>query len=180
MWTEEGLELEGDSKHVNILLKEWSMEDCRGLDTPVAKDIDEKLISQNSMEMKEATKFRRAAARINFMAQDSPDLSAASRKLSQFMSDPKVGCEVILKRVIRYLKSHPRCVTRMGWQLMPEEITVLVDSDWAGCQKSRKSTSGGVILLGKHLIMHWGRLQGNVALSSGEAELNAAVKGVSE
>jgi hypothetical protein len=33
---------------------------------------------------------------------------------------------------------------------------------------------------GAHLLAHWSKLQGNVALSSGEAELNSAVKGVSE
>ena len=33
------------------------------------------------------------------------------------------------------------------------------------------------MILGKHVIGHWSRTQANVALSSGEAELNAALKG---
>ena len=34
--------------------------------------------------------------------------------------------------------------------------------------------------LGKHLIIHWSKLQGQVVLSRGEAELHAAVKRISE
>jgi hypothetical protein len=68
----------------------------------------------------------------------------------------------------------------MPWQSSVGDLHLLVDSDWAGDKASRKSCSGGCILNGRHLIAHWSKLQGNIALSSGEAELNAAVKGVSE
>jgi len=68
----------------------------------------------------------------------------------------------------------------MQWQSDVENLSLLVDSDWAGDKISRKSCSGGCIMYGLHLIAHWSKLQGNIALSSGEAELNAAVKGVSE
>ena len=54
------------------------------------------------------------------------------------------------------------------------------DSDWAGCTRTRKSTSGGCILIGNHLIQHDSSTQQNVALSSAEAELNSATKMISE
>ena len=117
---------------------------------------------------------------MNYMAQDRPDLPVASRLLSQGMSSPTVNDEARLKKVIRYLKSHPRCLSFMAWQSSSSVLSLLVDSDWAGDKIGRKSCSGGCINNGKHLIAHWSKLQGNVALSSGEAELNAAVKGVSE
>ena len=50
------------------------------------------------------------------------------------------------------------------------------DSDWAGCRRTRRSTSGGVILHGRHLVHHWSRTQAGVALSSAEAELNSMLK----
>ena len=50
------------------------------------------------------------------------------------------------------------------------------DSDWAGDPRSRRSTSGGGIRLGSNLITHWSRTQSCIALSSGEAELNAMLK----
>ena len=45
---------------------------------------------------------------------------------------------------------------------------------------TRKSTSGGVVMIGNHPITHWSRTQATIALSSGEAELNASVKGAAE
>ena len=54
------------------------------------------------------------------------------------------------------------------------------DSDWAGDPRSRRSTSGGGIRLGAHLITHWSRTQSCIALSSGEAELNAMLKAACE
>ena len=60
------------------------------------------------------------------------------------------------------------------------ELDVWTDSDWAGDVETRKSCSGGSLQLGTSTIHHWSKLQANVALSSGEAELNSAVKGISE
>ena len=55
-----------------------------------------------------------------------------------------------------------------------------VDSDWAGCSKTRKSTSGSTVnLLGCNMVST-ARAQGTLALSSGEAELYAIGQGVSE
>ena len=62
------------------------------------------------------------------------------------------------------------------WQERPGALHCHADSDWAGCQKTRRSTSGGTIVHGTHLLAHWARTQIGVALSSGEAELNAALK----
>ena len=180
-WSEEGIFLEGDEKHAAVLLSEWGMTDCKGVSTPVVRE--EELNSEagdNTLDTKAGTRYRRAAARVNYMSQDRPDLSVVSRRLSQGMKEPRQSDEIHLKRALRSLKDHPRCVSFMKWQSKQSGFTLLVDSDWAGEKKSRKSCSGGCILLGSHLISHWSKLQGTIALSSGEAELNAAVKGVSE
>ena len=66
------------------------------------------------------------------------------------------------------------------WQGSPNEILVYTDSDWAGCQRTRRSTTGGVVMYGSCLVAHWSRTQVSVALSSAEAELNAAVKAACE
>ena len=59
-------------------------------------------------------------------------------------------------------------------------MTVLSDSDWAGDPATRRSTSGVMIFHGAHLLLFASRLQKTVAHSSGEAELNAQVMGMSE
>ena len=95
------------------------------------------------------------------------------------MSAPTEADVVRLKRVLRYLKSHPRGVYLYGWQPTADTLRAQVDSDWAGCEKSRKSTSGGLIYFGTHVILHWARTQTTIALSSGEAELGGIITGVS-
>ncbi len=54
------------------------------------------------------------------------------------------------------------------------------DSDWAGDKRSRTSTSGGVIKLGCHVLKSWSSTLHCIALSSGEAELYALVKGATQ
>ena len=132
------------------------------------------------MDDTEATNYRRGVARVKCMAQDRLDLSVAARIMSQFMAQPREGDDVLLKRVIRYLKKSPTNDSLLEWQERPESMTVNIDSDWARDRVTRKSTSGGTIRHGKHLICHWSKLQNTVALSSGEAELNALVKSMSE
>ena len=50
------------------------------------------------------------------------------------------------------------------------------DSDWAGCRRTAKSTSGGALMYGRHPIKTLSITQKSVALSLAEAELIAAVK----
>ena len=58
-------------------------------------------------------------------------------------------------------------------------IQVYVGSGWAGCRRTRKSTSGGVIDFGDVAVRGWSSNQAVIALSSGEAEYYAALKGAS-
>ena len=67
-----------------------------------------------------------------------------------------------------------------NWQQSPEFLNAYSDSDWGGDLVSRRSTSGGCILRGEHLIVHRSRTQQVISLSSAEAELHALVKCASE
>ena len=84
------------------------------------------------------------------------------------------------KRVGRYLKQRPRLVWRFDWQAETDVIDVSTDANWCGCKLSRKSTSGGTICRGKHLIKAWSKTQAILAKSSAESELYAVVKGACE
>ena len=70
----------------------------------------------------------------------------------------------------------PRCVWQYQWQKGGEAPSGFSDSDWAGDRRTGKSTSGGIILLERHLIKSWSRTQDAVTLSSAEAELVAMGK----
>lgn len=63
---------------------------------------------------------------------------------------------------------------------MPKDVEVFVDTDFAGCQTTRKSTSGGAALLGGCLIKHWSKTQSTISLSSGEAELHGIAMGAAQ
>mgnify|MGYP000370569663 FL=1 len=52
-----------------------------------------------------------------------------------------------------------------------------MDTDWAGCTRTRRSTSGGGIKLGGQTVKTWATTQATVALSSAEAEYYGLVKG---
>jgi hypothetical protein len=55
-------------------------------------------------------------------------------------------------------------------------IDVWTDTAHAGCLETRKSTNGGVVMFGNHVIKHWSSTQSLVSLSSGEAEYYGCVR----
>ena len=178
-----GVDMIGDTKHSDILFKDWGITELsKDVTTPSLKELEEKIATGEELTSDMATKVRRSIARINYMAQDRPDLSAAAKALSQYMAKPREGTVPLVKRCVRYLKRHPR-----GALVVPRdrpenemELETYTDSDWAGDIDTRRSTSGGVVLFRGAVLAHWSKVQSNIALSSGEAELNAAVKGLSE
>ena len=81
-----------------------------------------------------------------------------------------------LRRLARYLVGCPRAVNNFEKQNRSKFVVGWSDSDWAGCTTTRKSTSGGVLFIGNHVIKTWSTTQDVLALSSGEAEYYALVK----
>ena len=124
----------------------------------------------------EATRFRAVAARANYLSGDRPDIQYAVKEVCRRMAKPVKGDWEKLIRLGRYLKGAPRCVQCYGWQSEGAALTGCSDSDWAGCRTTGKSTSGGIVQLGSHLIKTWSRTQDSVTLSSAEAELVALSK----
>ena len=55
-----------------------------------------------------------------------------------------------------------------------------VDSDCAGEKRSRKSCSGGILMVKGADVQTWSKMQRHIALRSGEAKSHAAAKGISE
>jgi hypothetical protein len=128
----------------------------------------------------ESTQFRAIAARANYLAADRSDIQYAVKEICKKMSNPVASDWRKLKRLAKYLVKHPRMVQRFDLQEPTDDVRVYSDSDWAGCRKTRKSTSGGAILIGNHCIRSWSKTQATLALSSAEAELIALVKATCE
>ena len=131
------------------------------------------------LSQEEVKAFRGLAARLNFMAQDDLSLQFAAKEVCRRMSCPTDRDYSHVKKLARFLIGTATVVWDYEWQQECETnvITVHVDSDWAGCEQTRRSTSGGVIACGRHVLRTWSSTQPVVALSSAEAELYAMVEG---
>ena len=93
------------------------------------------------------------------------------------MSEPREFDFVPLKRAARFLVGKPKAALRFRRQEHADEITVFVDSDFAGDPVSRKSMTGLVAQMEKHTVKSGSTLQSLTALSVGETEFYALMKG---
>jgi len=178
-WTPSGLKYEADPRHAEIIVRGVvGAERAVGSPGTHSKDFEE---NYDDRELPEPTArlFRSFAARANYLALDRPDISQATKELCRRMSAPRAGDLHALSRVARYLAGAGRVVYEYPWQRCPV-LRAYTDSDFAGCVATRRSTSGGAVLLGGHLLKHWASTQKKITLSSGEAELGAVVRGFSE
>ena len=179
--TEEGWEYEADQRHAEIIVKEMGVDGSSGVGSP-GEDEKKWEAEGNKVELegKDARWYRGVAARSNYLGADRSDIQYAVKEVCREMSKPTVGGRRKMKRLGRYLVRRPRVVWKYGWQGRQDEMRVSTDSDWAGCSRTRESTSGGVAMIGSHLVKSWSRTQKAVALSSGEGEMIAFVKGMAE
>ena len=51
----------------------------------------------------------------------------------------------MLKKLARYLVHNPRVAYLWLFEDDPKQITICVDTDFAGCTRTRRSTSGGMV-----------------------------------
>ena len=175
-WTETGIEYEADPRQLGKLLRDLNLDDgVKSASAPGVKMTAEGLAADEPLAQDKHTAFRAVAARCNYLAADRPDCQYAAKEICRWMSSPTEGSLAALKRLGRYLVEARRVVYRYEWQSVTH-IDVYTDTDWAGCPKTRRSTSGGGLVVGSHLIKSWSTTQADVALSSGEAEYYGAVK----
>ena len=111
------------------------------------------------------------------MAADCPDLLFSTKEVCREMSSPTTRSHERLKRLARYLMGVAEVKFYYRWQSEVSELSVFVDSDWAGCRRTRRSTSGGCMMVGLHTLRTWSTTQSTVAMSSAEAEYYALVEG---
>ena len=172
---------EVDPRHVEIVVNQLKLQDAKEVNTPETRE-EGRTTTDNEMKFNEndSTQYRAIVARLNYLSPDRPDISYSVKELARAMSSPSNGDWLRLKRLGRYLKGRPRLQQVFEWQLAQRTISIYIDADWAGCKQIRKSTTGGCIMMGKHIVKSWSKTQSLVALSSGESELYAALKSVAE
>ena len=86
------------------------------------------------------TAFLGAAARGNYLAADRIDAQFACKAICRYMANPTQHTWRAFKRLCRYFNSVPRFIYEFHQQSV-QCIDVYIDTDWAGCPKTRKPTS---------------------------------------
>ena len=175
-WTDGfGIVYEADQRHGELIIKELGLSaGGKSVSTPGVKEV-----SDESVDFNPST-YRALVARANYLAQDRPDIQYSVKELCRKMSSPDSESWMRLKRLGRYLVGEPRKRLEFRFQSFPEELHVWVDTDHAGCRETRKSTSGGVMMMGSHCLKSWSSTQSVVSLSSGESEYYGIVRGAAQ
>lgn len=124
--------------------------------------------------------YQTLAARVNCYSLDRFSMLHPVKELMRMLSKPTDADMRRLKRAARYLLSRSRMVVEFPWVPLSTLLTIYTGADHAGCLRTRKSTSGGVILWGKALVKALSRTQLLIALSSGESEFAAVAKAAAE
>ena len=177
----QGILYEADPRHVELIIKDLQFGDAKIVVTPGTKEEGRtQEDSEQELGEQEATKYRAIVARCNYLAPDRPDIGFAVKELARQMSKPTKGDWVRLKRFGRYLIGKPRLQQRYARQNSQRVLKAYSDADWAGCKSTRKSTTGGCIMVGTHAIKVWSKTQSLIALSSGESELYATLRAAAE
>ena len=174
-WTDEGLVYEADPRQHEKLVQGLGLEGAKAVATPCVKPTMGQIREDVPLAANKLSHFRALAARCNYLAADRPDCIYAAKEVFRWMSSPtELGLQN-LKRLARYLVGKPGLAWHYRWQ-STSHYDVYTDTDWAGCLRTRKSTSGGCVMLGSHMVKSWSSTQPNIALSSGEAELVGATR----
>jgi hypothetical protein len=181
-WDSAGIKYEPDLRHAEIVIQQLELEDKYPLSTPGTrwspKDVSEHDLQE--LEPEKASNYRALVARCNYLSQDRSDIRFAVKELCRKMSKPRNIDWDQLVRFGRYLRGRMRVVTEFNYQKDWKIMDVWSDTDHAGCLETRKSTSGGVMIFGSHVIKQWATTQGVVSLSSGEAEYYGCVRAGSQ
>ncbi|MDJ0514128.1 MAG: reverse transcriptase domain-containing protein [Methyloceanibacter sp.] len=126
--------------------------------------------------------FRRCLGKMLYAACDRMDLQFATKTLAKVAHAPQESHMTALKRLCRYVKKFPK----VEMEFVPVtaskkfDIRVVVDASWGDDKSTMRSTSGGYVELAGCVVSSWSRTQATVAMSSGEAEMNACVSGAME
>ncbi len=172
------------STYLKKVLERFGMSECKPANVPMDAGLRANFDQENSEEC-DKTLFQSAIGSINYaVTATRPDLAAALGCVNSYMQSPKVVHWKGVKHILRYIRGTVDFgLTFSASPQGPKSPLLLIgysDSDWAGCNVSRKSTSGYVFYLGSGVEGHgsaisWSsRRQSTVALSSTEAEYVSA------
>ncbi|GJY08280.1 retrovirus-related pol polyprotein from transposon TNT 1-94 [Tanacetum coccineum] len=155
------------AKYALETLKKYGMDLSDPVDTPMVDrlKLDEDLMGTPV----DQTRFRGMVGSLMYLTASRPDLVFAVCMCARYQAKPTKKHFEAIKRVFRYLKG----TIHMGLWYPKDNamsLTAYADADHAGCQDSRRSTSGSAQFLGDRLVSWSSKKQRSTAISTTEAE----------
>ncbi|GJV05954.1 retrovirus-related pol polyprotein from transposon TNT 1-94, partial [Tanacetum coccineum] len=117
----------------------------------------------------DATLYRGMIGSLMYLTSSRPDLIYVVCLCARYQAKPTEKHLNAVKRIFRYLKG----TINMGLWYSKDtgmSLTAYADADHAGCQDTRRSTSGSAQFLGDKLVSWSSKKQKSTAISSTEAE----------
>ncbi|GKC04572.1 retrovirus-related pol polyprotein from transposon TNT 1-94, partial [Tanacetum coccineum] len=155
------------SKYGLKSLKKYGFDSCDPVDTPMVEK--SKLDEDKEGKAIDPSHYRGMIGTLLYLTASTPDLHFAICMCARYQARPTEKHLNEVKRIFRYLKG---TVHRGLWY--PKDcsiaLTAFADADHAGCQDTRRSTSGSMQLLGDRLVSWSSKRQKSVAISSTKAE----------
>uniref|UniRef100_A0A6N2MRA1 Integrase catalytic domain-containing protein n=1 Tax=Salix viminalis TaxID=40686 RepID=A0A6N2MRA1_SALVM len=164
-------------KYVLNLLAETGMLACKPVDTPM--EINHKLGQAKNQRPTDKGCYQRLVGKLIYLSHTWPDIVYAVSVVSQFMHSPGEEHMKVVYRILRYIKSAPGRGLLFSKKEV-QDIKGYTDSDWAGNQTDRRSTSGYFTFVEGNLVTWRSKKQKVVARSSAEAEFRGMAHGVCE
>ncbi|GKC27949.1 ribonuclease H-like domain-containing protein [Tanacetum coccineum] len=168
--TSTGMFLSQD-KYVKDILNKFDFRTIKPVTTPI--EAHKSLGKDEEGEDVDVHLYRSMIGCLMYLTASRPDIMFAVCLCARFQVTPKVSHLHAVKRIFRYLKHQPK----LGlWypKDSPFHLEAFSDSDYAGDNHDRRSTSGGCQYLGRRLVSWQCKKQTIVAISSTEAEYVAA------
>ena len=90
--TDRGWEYEADQRHAEMIVKEMGLELAKPVATPGEEEKQwEAEENKVILDASQATKYRRIAARLNYLAMDRVDLMYCTKEICRHMATPTIG-----------------------------------------------------------------------------------------
>ncbi|GJS01008.1 putative ribonuclease H-like domain-containing protein [Tanacetum coccineum] len=167
---EDGIFISQD-KYIAEILKKFYFASVKTASTPI--ETQKPLVKDEEASDVDVHLYRSMIGSLMYLTASRPDIMFAVCACSRFQVTPKTSHLSAVKRIFRYLKGKPK----LGlWypRVSSFDLEAYSDSDYAGANLDRKSTTGGCQFLGRRLISWQCKKQTIVATSTTEAEYVAA------
>ncbi|GJU70883.1 retrovirus-related pol polyprotein from transposon TNT 1-94, partial [Tanacetum coccineum] len=155
------------SKYALESLKKYDMESSDPVDTPMVEK--SKLDEDTQGKVVDPTHYRGMIGTLMYLTASRPDLTFVVCMCARYQAKPTKKHLHAVKRILKYLRG---TVNRGLWYPKDSSIalTAYANADHAGCQDTRRSTSGCMQLLGDRLVSWSSKRQKSAAISSTKAE----------